>query len=243
MTWHVRGKLKGLMCFHVDDIMISGPKNDPEFKRMMDKMKSLYGWGEWERNEFDQCGCRIRQATDKSVTVDQESYARKIDLITMSAHRRKHMTETLSEEEHATLMAKRGELNRLATQSMIQLLASLSLIDTLKTATGQSLKDLNRLVRQAHCELHWNREITVGWKCRSLLSNLLALSPMSRVARSSSSAETQSATQAQEETEFIRLLWLEIVQGGYDDTVIDQEIAKVGGCLIIDAKGVFDAIH
>ena len=64
-----------------------------------------------------------------------------------------------------------------------------------------------------------------------------------RVARSSGSAETQSATQAQEETEFIRLLWLEIVQGGYDDTVINQEIAKVGGCLIIDAKGVFDAIH
>ena len=30
----------------------------------------------------------------------------------------------------------------------------------------------------------------------------------------------------QEETEFIRLLWLEIVQGGYDDTIIDQEISK-----------------
>ena len=26
MTWHVRGKLKRLTCFHVDDIMISGPK-------------------------------------------------------------------------------------------------------------------------------------------------------------------------------------------------------------------------
>ena len=64
-----------------------------------------------------------------------------------------------------------------------------------------------------------------------------------RVARSSSSAETQTATQAQEETEFIRLLWLEIMQGGYDDTIIDQEISKVGGCLIIDAKCVFDAIH
>ena len=150
MTWHVRGKLMGLMCFHVGDIMISGPKNDPEFKRMMDKVKSLYEWSEWERNEFDQP--HIRQATDKSVTVDQESYARKIGLITMSAHRRKHMTETLSDEEHTTLMAKRGELNWLATQSMIQLLAPLSLIDTSKTATGQNLKDLNRLVRQAHCE-------------------------------------------------------------------------------------------
>ena len=183
---------------------------------MMDKVKSLYEWGEWERNEFDQCGCRIRQATDKSVTVDQESYARKIDLITMSAHRRKHMTETLSNEEHTTMMAKRGELNWLATQSMIQLFAPLSLIDTSKTAIGQSLKDLNRLVRQAHCEasdklhypvifdpvfvffcrccvgkqerfrfsvwisLYWNREIIVGRKRRSLLSNLLALSPMSQ---------------------------------------------------------------
>ena len=64
----------------------------------------------------------VKQQT-KSVTVDQESYARKIDLITMSAHRRKHMTETLSNEEHTTMMAKRGELNWLATQSMIQLLA------------------------------------------------------------------------------------------------------------------------
>ena len=65
-----------------------------------------------------------------------------------------------------------------------------------------------------------------------------------RVARSPGSAETQAATQGQEETEFIRLLWLEIVQGGCDDTIINQEISKVGGCLIIDAKGVFfDAIH
>ena len=30
---------------------------------------------------------------------------------------------------------------------------------------------------------------------------------------------------------------------GHDDTMIDQEMSKVGGCLIIDAKGVFDAIH
>ena len=146
MTWHVRGRLKGLMCFHVHDVVISGPRDDPEFERMMDKVKRLYEWGEWKQHEFDQCGSRIRQTTDKSVTVDQESYARKISLITMSAHRRKHMSEILSAEEHRTLTAKRGELNWLATQSMMQLLAPLSLIDTSKTATAQSLKDVNRLV-------------------------------------------------------------------------------------------------
>ena len=26
MTWHVRGRLKGLMCFHVDDVMVNGPR-------------------------------------------------------------------------------------------------------------------------------------------------------------------------------------------------------------------------
>ena len=77
----------------------------------MDKVKRLYAKGEWEQHEFDQCRCRIRQATDKSVTVDQESYARKISLITVCAHRRKHMSEILSAEEHTTLMARRGELN------------------------------------------------------------------------------------------------------------------------------------
>ena len=41
----------------------------------------------------------------------------------------------------------------------------------------------------------------------------------------------------------MRLLGLEIVQGDYDDTTIDQEISKVGGCLIIDAKGVSDALR
>ena len=30
------------MCFHVDDVTISSPENDPEFKRMMDKVKRLY---------------------------------------------------------------------------------------------------------------------------------------------------------------------------------------------------------
>ena len=262
------------MYFHVDDIMISGPKNDPESKRMMDKVKSLYEWANGNvTNSISVAAEYVKQQTSPSRLIKRVTLG-KIDLITMSAHRRKHMTETLSDSEHTTLMAKRGELNWLATQSMIQLLAPLSLIDTSKTATGQCLKDLNRLVRQAHCEasdkLHfpmifdpvfvsfadaaWANRKDVGSQCgylcigteRSLLDGSAApCCPISwhsrrcpRVARPSGSAETRAATQAQEETEFIRLLWLESVQGGYDDTVIDQEIAKVGGCLIIDAKGV-----
>ena len=40
------------MCFHVDDVMISGPEGDLEKKRMLDKVKRLYEWVEWEQPEF-----------------------------------------------------------------------------------------------------------------------------------------------------------------------------------------------
>ena len=149
----------------------------------------------------------------------------------MSAHRRRHMSETLSGEEHTTLIAKRGELNWLATQCMIQLLALLSPIDTAKTATGRSFAELNRLARQAHVETSDKLDYLVlsdpvfvslpcGYLCvwteRSLLGGSAApccpffwhARRFPRVPRSSGSAETQAATQAQEETEFIRLLWL-----------------------------------
>ena len=46
-------------------------------------------------------------------------------------------------------MAKRGELNWLATKSMVPLRCP---IDTSTVAAGQSVKDLNRLVGQAHSE-------------------------------------------------------------------------------------------
>ena len=50
------------------------------------------------------------------------------------------------------MMTKRDELNWLATHTMVQLLAPLSLVDTSARATGESLRELNSLVRTAHAE-------------------------------------------------------------------------------------------
>ena len=153
MTWHVLGRLKGLMCF-------SRRRRHDQRSERRSRVQTYDGQCETSVRVGRMGTARIRSVWLQNTTSnrqvpsqsDQESYARKISLITMSAHQRKHMSETLSAEEHTTLMAKRGELNWLATPSMSQLPAPLSLVDTSKTATGQSLKDANRLVRQAHCE-------------------------------------------------------------------------------------------
>ena len=279
MTIHDGKELIGLCCFHVDDVMVAGRSDDPRWKEMRKRIEALYEWGSWESGEFEQCGCRVRQRQDGSITLDQESYARRIAMIPLSAHRRAHMAEPLTAEERSLMVAKRGELNWLATQSMVQLLAPLSLVDTSARATGESLRELNSLVRTAHAEasgcLHYpvienpifvtyadaawaNRKdlgsqcgfLCVGTDAKLLEGKAAPCCPISwhsrrcpRVARSSGSAETQAATQAQEEMEFTRLLWREVQTGGYDDKNIDDEIGKVPGCLIIDAKGVYDAIH
>ena len=125
-------------------------EKDNENKKMMDDVKRLHECGAWERHEFEQYGCTEREAADKSVTLDQERCARKVGLVTMSLHRRKHVSHKLTDGEHS--LAKRGGLNWFATQSMIQLVAPLSLIETLKEVTGECSKCLNRLVWQVNAE-------------------------------------------------------------------------------------------
>ena len=147
--------------------MISGPKGDPEFKRMSDKVKLLYEWCECEEHEFDQCGCKIRQATDKSVTVDQGSYARKISLITMSAHRRKHMSETLPAEQHTTLMAKRCELNWVSNtihDSIVGTTQSHRHVENSHTTKSQRCESTRatrslRIVRQVALSCHFGSSV------------------------------------------------------------------------------------
>ena len=63
-----------------------------------------------------------------------------------------------------------------------------------------------------------------------------------RVARSSGSAETQGAAQAQEEMEYVRLLWHELDRSHVDLRKADEQIAATPTALLIDAKGVFDAV-
>ena len=68
-------------------------------------------------------------------------------------------------------------------------------------------------------------------------------SKLQRVARSSSAAEVQAAATAQEEAEYVRLVVHEVLHGAFDLKTWQQTCAKVPGALIIDCKGVFDALQ
>ena len=56
---------RGSCVFTLTMLWSANRKTILSSKRMMDKVKRLYEWGQWEQHEFDQCRCRIREAKDK----------------------------------------------------------------------------------------------------------------------------------------------------------------------------------
>ena len=96
-----------MLCYHVDDIMIAGNENDEEYQKALSDVRSKYEWGSWEEKEFEMCGCHVAQGHDGSITLDQTSYARAIEPIPLTAHRRKHEHEKLTQAEHKEVLAKR----------------------------------------------------------------------------------------------------------------------------------------
>ena len=63
-----------------------------------------------------------------------------------------------------------------------------------------------------------------------------------RMARSSGAAEIQAASEGQEELEYCRLLWAEIHCSEFSVRQSQEHIRSVPGVLLIDAKGIYDAL-
>ena len=56
------GELIGVSMVHVDDFIFSGAEEQPKWRALLDRTKSLHEWGAWDDTGFAQCGCRVRQS-------------------------------------------------------------------------------------------------------------------------------------------------------------------------------------
>ena len=65
---------------------------------------------------------------------------------------------------------------------------------------------------------------------------------LKRVARSSSAAEMQAAADAEEECAYVRLLVAETIGGAFPLKQWTRTCAMIPGVLILDARGVYDAL-
>ena len=50
MTLWSGRRLVGILCYHVDDIMIAGEEQDQTYQEGLHTIRHLYEWGSWEIN-------------------------------------------------------------------------------------------------------------------------------------------------------------------------------------------------
>lgn len=113
--WHNNGVLEGIVCIHVDDFLFGGTVH---FKNsIIDKLSSLFLIGSSEEGSFKYLGLNINQDDSMNVYVDQDTYINSIKPIDISAKRKSHKDQDLSDKEKTKFRALIGQLNWVATQT------------------------------------------------------------------------------------------------------------------------------
>ena len=87
-AWRVAGKLRGLITGHVDDFLFAGSETDAGWQNILQKIQTRFKWGDWEKDDFIQCGVRIQQ-TGQGFQLSQTRYVEEIPEIPISSSRRK----------------------------------------------------------------------------------------------------------------------------------------------------------
>ncbi|CAK9063413.1 Retrovirus-related Pol polyprotein from transposon TNT 1-94 [Includes: Protease [Durusdinium trenchii] len=118
--WRLRdpttGQTVGLVSGHVDDFLFSGLPQNQQWEAAERSIRERFNWGEWEVNDFVQCGVRVRAQKDHSFWLDQEKYVQDIQEINIPKNRRETPKESTTDAEKTELRGLLGALDKAAHQ-------------------------------------------------------------------------------------------------------------------------------
>ena len=126
-VWRPNGVLRGQISSHVDDFMFAGEEQDSGWQEVLRRIKERFKWGDWERDDFFQCGVRVRRV-ENGYALSQEQYIEGLQEIPLSTSRRRARKEDTSEREKTQLRALLGGLSWVAQQTAPHLSAEVSLL-------------------------------------------------------------------------------------------------------------------
>ena len=146
---HVEGETRAIISGHVDDFMMVGSPEDPYWAAAKSSLQEHFRWGEFELNDFTQCGVQIQCREDGSFTLSQERYMENVKEIPISKERRSQRKEATTEREQTMLRAVLGSLSWHASQVGFRYAAYVSLaLSEVPQSTVESLMEANQLVHK-----------------------------------------------------------------------------------------------
>ena len=126
-AYRVNGRLRGMISGHVDDFLFAGGAEDREWQGILDKIRQKFKWGDWDKDEFVQCGVHIKKV-ETGFELSQPQYVEGMSEIPLNATRRKEKNAPTNEREKTQLRALLGGLSWHAQQVAPHAAAEVSLL-------------------------------------------------------------------------------------------------------------------
>lgn len=128
------GRTIGYFASHVDDFLVAGEWENPEWIKTVELFKQAFVWSPWEEQSFAHCGVALEQNADYSFTFNHSNYVEQINQITIN-----DKVDHISPEEMTQARAVLGAIQWRAIQTGPQHSAKLS---WLQSALPRGSKDI-----------------------------------------------------------------------------------------------------
>ena len=134
---------------HVDDFLIAGNHNDPEWMKIREKIKRMYAWSPWKTGSFTFAGLEIRQMKNYEIRVTQEAYCNSLEPIEIANDKSRSGTDPLLPREVSQFRGLTMKAQWRAVQTAFQYCAKVGIqASSVNKATVQHVRDANNLLKE-----------------------------------------------------------------------------------------------
>ena len=142
------GKTIGYVASHVDDFLVAGDWNNPEWIKTVEIFKQSFVWSPWEEQSFTHCGVALEQTQISVFPLAIATIVEQINQITIN-----DKEPGITAEEMSQARAVLGAIQWRAIQSGPQHSAKLSWLQSALPNGGKDvLHQINKLCRECHAQ-------------------------------------------------------------------------------------------
>ena len=143
------GVTHAVISGHVDDFMMIGSHSDPFWDQKRKEIQSHFKWGEFEVNDFTQCGVQIKRVEDGGFVLSQSRYMEGVKEIVLSPERRRQRKEATTPFEQSQLRGLLGAMSWHACQVGYRYSAYVSLyLSEVTRSTVDTILEVNTLLHK-----------------------------------------------------------------------------------------------
>ena len=143
------GRVIGRVGTHVDDFLIAGDMDNPEWLAIREELKNMYKWSPWRLGSFTFAGLEIQQLKDFSIKVTQETFSNALQPVEIAEEASRGAEHKLTDKETSQCRGLIMKAQWRAVQTAFQYCARVGIAASALTDPRVSnLKEANSILKE-----------------------------------------------------------------------------------------------